>query len=493
MDSANTSGSLQSSSGADEEYDSRAQSSSLSAFLNNQQPPTHVASFNTTTAKNLNPLIPPNHHQNTHMFDPLSGYLDPLTQSSTSLLNLDVMWSKPGRSEPNQTTLANLIPCSSSSPSPHNQAFLSSQTRGGNTGAFPTLLPESGSRGLMLSVSAANNDQIQTHSTTNSTNNNNSNVVRNPKKRSRASRRAPTTVLTTDTTNFRAMVQEFTGIPAPPFTSSPFPRTRLDLFASAATPTLRSNLNVNVNPLDPPTPPPYLLRPFAQKLQFRSLHPFPPSLSNTLSPSTNSTTNSTSINYHQQQQQQQQNLSEHFGLMKQPHNFNNTPSLEAYHHPKYPLGNSSVLVSRPQQQSSFDIPPSLKMGVFEELGLRPDGHVNTDLRCLHQNMVSSTSVGVGALSSGNNNNNNNLSNANPSTEWVQRTGTITNDDCDHGGGGGGGLSGTVSYSDIAERVSNGKVHYSASSSDFHGEKVPDFSVTARSQGMVESWINCSSD
>ncbi|KAG6399744.1 hypothetical protein SASPL_141227 [Salvia splendens] len=58
-------------------------------------------------------------------------------------------------------------------------------------------------------------------------------AARNPKKRSRASRRAPTTVLTTDTTNFRAMVQEFTGIPSPPFnTSSSFPRSRLDFFTS---------------------------------------------------------------------------------------------------------------------------------------------------------------------------------------------------------------------------------------------------------------------
>ena len=54
---------------------------------------------------------------------------------------------------------------------------------------------------------------------------------RNPKKRSRASRRAPTTVMTTDTSNFRQMVQEFTGIPAAPFSASAFPtRTRLDLF-----------------------------------------------------------------------------------------------------------------------------------------------------------------------------------------------------------------------------------------------------------------------
>jgi len=38
------------------------------------------------------------------------------------------------------------------------------------------------------------------------------------KKRSRASRRAPTTVLRTDATNFRSMVQEFTGIPSAPET-----------------------------------------------------------------------------------------------------------------------------------------------------------------------------------------------------------------------------------------------------------------------------------
>ncbi|KAI9107055.1 hypothetical protein K1719_022583 [Acacia pycnantha] len=42
-------------------------------------------------------------------------------------------------------------------------------------------------------------------------------VVRNSsKKQSRASRRAPTTVITTDPSNFRSMVREFTGIPAPP-------------------------------------------------------------------------------------------------------------------------------------------------------------------------------------------------------------------------------------------------------------------------------------
>ncbi|KAK7318598.1 hypothetical protein RJT34_03301 [Clitoria ternatea] len=487
MDSGNSSGSIQSSSGGEEEYDSRAESSSsLSAFLNNQvvnQPP--LVPFTTSTT----PLILPQHH---HMFDPpLSNYLDPIRSitNPNSILNIDTMWPKPVRSEPNQTELVHrLIPCSSSSPlNQQQQAFVSSQTRGGannNTtvNTHQNLPPESGSRGLMLSVSGTSNDQ--THS-------NNTNTVRNPKKRSRASRRAPTTVLTTDTTNFRAMVQEFTGIPAPPFTSSSFPRTRFDLFASAAaaaTSTLRSN-----NPLDPPTAPPYLLRPFAQKL--RNFQSFPPSSFDTLLPSNNSTnnstTNSTSINYQQQQ------LPEHLDLMKQyPLNFSN-PVLGFQNQntlqPKYPLGDSPVLVSK--TQTSLEIPPNLKMGVFEELGLRHD-HVNTDLNCPHQhNMVSSTSVGVGALSSGtNNNNNNNLSIAS-STEWAQRTGTITNNDCDHNGEGGGSLSGTVNYSDIAERVTNGKVHYlAASSSDFHGEKGLEFTVGAsRSQGMVESWINCSSD
>ncbi|GMI90596.1 hypothetical protein HRI_002728900 [Hibiscus trionum] len=51
----------------------------------------------------------------------------------------------------------------------------------------------------------------------------------NPKKRTRASRKPPTTVLTTDPTNFKAMVQELTGIPAPPFSSPSSFSPRLDL------------------------------------------------------------------------------------------------------------------------------------------------------------------------------------------------------------------------------------------------------------------------
>ena len=40
--------------------------------------------------------------------------------------------------------------------------------------------------------------------------------------------------------------------------------------------------------------------------------------------------------------------------------------------------------------------------------------------------------------------------------------------------------------DQVEEVTN-------NNSDFHGDKGPECAVAARSEGMVESWINCSSD
>lgn len=51
------------------------------------------------------------------------------------------------------------------------------------------------------------------------------------------------------------MVQEFTGIPAPPFAPSSFPRSRLDLFGNSAT--FRTHFDSHSSP--------YLLRPFALK------------------------------------------------------------------------------------------------------------------------------------------------------------------------------------------------------------------------------------
>uniref|UniRef100_A0A0D9XD34 VQ domain-containing protein n=1 Tax=Leersia perrieri TaxID=77586 RepID=A0A0D9XD34_9ORYZ len=105
--------------------------------------------------------------------------------------------------------------------------------------------------------------------------------------RTRASRRAPTTVLTTDTSNFRAMVQEFTGIPSPPFVAgvgapAASLRTRFDhLFPSPASAALR----------DPASSlPPYLLRPFAQKLPTAS-SPFPRFASAAATTSTPSSSN----------------------------------------------------------------------------------------------------------------------------------------------------------------------------------------------------------
>ena len=202
MDSGN-SGSMQSSRGGDEEYDSRAES--ISAFLN---PPSHVGSLSNQAHPHQQP-----HHQTHTMFDPLSNYFDPSSSTArsvqnplsnaNSLLNFDMVWSKTPRSDPNPTDLGGLITPSSSAPS---QPFLTNQLGGQQTRA-PTFhniqIPpqadqqQNASRASLSSTSA--NDQAQPS---------NNNMVRNPKKRSRASRRAPTTVLTTDTTNFRAMVQE---------------------------------------------------------------------------------------------------------------------------------------------------------------------------------------------------------------------------------------------------------------------------------------------
>ncbi|KAI4345233.1 hypothetical protein L6164_012375 [Bauhinia variegata] len=449
MDSGN-SGSIQSSSGGDEEYDSRAES--ISAFLGNHSSG-HAGHFTAQPPQNLQ----------THMLDPISNYLDPM-QRSPSLVNLDMVWSKPGtgRSEPNPADLGGLIPCSSSS-----SALFPTQlaTR---SASFSTLnhhlLSESASRGL-VSVSAATNDQNTNKNNTAAANNNN--VVRNPKKRSRASRRAPTTVLTTDTSNFRAMVQEFTGIPAPPFTSSPFHRSRLDLFGSSAT--------IRSPHLDSPPPPPYLLRPFAQKVQSPISNPFvsPPSSSIPSFPttssmvgtaagasnSTNSSTNSTTINY-----QLSPDLG---GLLKQPHpqNFLNMnmhstpPSLNFQSILKYPLENSSI----PQTAYSH-----LKMGALEEFGLT-HANVGAAASGLH-NMVSSSTTSGGTLPRIH-------TVSNPSSNWAEGRGT--NNDDDHG---------------VLRSISgtNGKMGFPASSLDFHGDKGPDC-VAARSEGMLESWINCSSD
>uniref|UniRef100_A0A5B6ZYG4 Putative VQ motif-containing protein n=1 Tax=Davidia involucrata TaxID=16924 RepID=A0A5B6ZYG4_DAVIN len=396
MDSGN-SGSIQSSSGGDEEYDSRSES--ISAFLMN--PTGHIGPMS-------NPPPHLNHHgSTTPMFDPLSNYFDPmsrppppLSNHPNSLLNLDMVWSKPLRSEPNSTEINPILSSV--------QPFFGSHPRGPLTNSSsPTVpfppVPEN---------PTLRSDQPH--------------VARNPKKRSRASRRAPTTVLTTDTTNFRAMVQEFTGIPAPPFTSSPFPRTRFDLFATPST--IRSNPLV-VDPSQPP--PPYLLRPFAQKVQ-------PPPFLN----------------------------SDHqLGLLKQPqslvlNNQNQNQNSFTFQsllqpHPKYPLPNLGSKSSQGSAQleiPSNDHHSTLKMGVFDEFGLS-HGHV-TGLPSL---------VSPDGTASRNN--------SNP-TSWVDGDG-------DQGQGQGHLRSVNGSYN----LLRNG---------NFHAEKGSENIVPARGEDMVESWI-CSSD
>ncbi|XP_039033514.1 uncharacterized protein LOC120169439 [Hibiscus syriacus] len=341
MDSGN-SGSLQSSSGGSEEFDSRVES--VSAFLSHTghghgQPPPP-------------PLPVVQDYSPSTMFDPLS-FLDnrSLQLSATATANpssaLDVIWSKNLRSEPNCTYLSAFM-ASSSAAQATQQLFTNQQPQSETN--FPSLQPVPQRQDS--SVFDINGGQT----------NNKSNMVRNPKKRSRASGRAPTTVLTTDTTNFRAMVQEFTGIPASPFPSSPFPR--LDLFGPLSS-TLRSNH------LDPPH---YLLRPFAQKITP------PPFLSSSMAdaivsnPSTNNnniSSSSTFINYQ---------LPTELGHLKQPQNLLNINM-------QNPILNLQSLLQTPPKYpfsgSNMDVPPTestLKMSDLDEFGSSKEGL---------QNMVSS--------------------------------------------------------------------------------------------------------
>ncbi|CAK9174944.1 unnamed protein product [Ilex paraguariensis] len=453
MDSGN-SGSLQSSSGGDEEYDSRADS--ISAFMYN--PTGHVVPI-----PHPPPQPPPPAHSTlpSSMLDPLPNYFDPMPRppqplpNPSSLLNLDMVWPKTQRSEPNSSEINHVMASSSSL-----QPFFGcqGQYRGHFTGqspavAFPPALETATPR---ASSSTTSDHQTQ--------------MVRNPKKRSRASRRAPTTVLTTDTTNFRAMVQEFTGIPAPPFTSSPFPRSRLDLFGTHST--------IRSNPLDS-SQPPYLLRPFAQKAQLPppfvsssssssfspSLFSSPPTTNNITSGSTISASNSISINYQLPSELGPFKQSQSSPLLNMQNPFNSFQSL-LQTPPKYPLANSAILGSKAQEIPSSD--SHLKMGFVDELGLS-HGHVNTTITHDLPNLVSSD----GTTSR----------NYNNPESWG---GAVGSNDTDQSH-----LRFVNGSFNSSRNVSNGKLNYSASSSNFQGDKVSE-NVSTRGEGMVESWI-CSSD
>ncbi|KAF9622979.1 hypothetical protein IFM89_035694 [Coptis chinensis] len=440
MDSGN-SGSLQSSSGGDDEYDSRNES--ISAFLNPSSS-SHVGVLG-------NPQQPPppsslhhhhHHHQNpTSLFDPLSNYFDVFSSSRStpppnpnSPLNLDVVWSRNLRSEPNSTDMGAIMGSSSS--------IMASTTHQDVNRVIIQTPPSSVSlpQGADTSVKASASSSDPT------------NVTRTSKKRSRASRRAPTTVLTTDTSNFRAMVQEFTGIPAPPFSASPFPRSRLDLFSTAST--MRSGH------LEPNRPPPYLLRPFAQKPSpFASSNMSPGIASNTPSTNNMSTTNTTSSNNYQ--------LLSELGLSKQSQNLVNMQNplltfqslLQSTIPPKYPSPNSSGF-----GDNSQGILSNTRMGTLDEFNMN-HGQVRTHLNEL-------PNFGT---SDGMRNDNNFASNCGD--------GVGSND-----GDQGQARSFNENYGN-SQRANSCKLNFSGSSSHEKGTE----NVTSRGgEGMVDSWI-CSSD
>ncbi|KAJ8541397.1 hypothetical protein K7X08_002213 [Anisodus acutangulus] len=272
MDSGN-SGSMQSSSGGDEEYDSRGES--MSNFLNNNPSLGHFGSISSHNNNNNNNNDPPpflSHQQqqqpNTTFFDPhhsqnLDTAASLFPQSSNPQFNTnDLIWlsSRALRSDHNFNNFTASSSALSSNAAPqllhHNQNPFSGSS------SLPTMQHQSSIEAGNV-VRASNPDEPDHQP----------NVAKNPKKRTRASRRAPTTVLTTDTTNFRQMVQEFTGIPTAPFTGSPYTR-RLDLFSTAGS-TMRSGHLDSLGPL-------YPLRPSAQKVQ---VSPFMPQLSSSASSS----------------------------------------------------------------------------------------------------------------------------------------------------------------------------------------------------------------
>ncbi|XP_008219672.1 PREDICTED: striatin homolog [Prunus mume] len=219
MDSGN-SGSMSSSGGEDQDHET-SRPESLPGYLNS---PTQFGSSD--------PILHPSllsHYQN-HNHQP--------TTTTTLFDHHNYNYDHHNL----HTTLSHQIPQSNTS----NPNFMPDprSTRPNSTNPIPNPPPSSHHQGPSRASSSSAAGQ-----------------TRNSKKRTRASRRAPTTVLTTDTSNFRAMVQEFTGIPAPPFaasssSSSSFSR-RFDMFGSG----MRSAHHLEtLGPL-------YPLRPSAQKVQ----------------------------------------------------------------------------------------------------------------------------------------------------------------------------------------------------------------------------------
>ncbi|KAL3728770.1 hypothetical protein ACJRO7_033361 [Eucalyptus globulus] len=498
MDSGNSSASSQSSGGGgdDEPYHSRADISSLFNASGHHQQPASMHHHHQQQQQQ-------HHHQ--LMFDPssvLSNFFDPLTRSAppaspSPLLNLDAAWPRSPRPDHGCADLGGV---------PQQQSpFLGfgrgPPSGGGGGGVAPVQFPLAQEGSKAVQGQAAAGPPSAGDNNGNGAGNANA-PARNSKKRSRASRRAPTTVLTTDTTNFRAMVQEFTGIPAPPFASSPFQRSRLDLFGTA----LRSgHLDASSSPS-----PPYLLRPFAQRFNH---HP-PPTTSSapsflgpsgmidalaSSSPSAATTTNTNNDNVTSGNNSATTNASTTtnnaapplpFGLLKHPQNllinmntqnpildFGNSLFQASLKYPNLP-GPSAIDGAAADHHPH----PNLRMGALEDFGLSHTTGIRPS--STERTLAENNDTGAAA------------------TSWSDRG---VGDRGDHhqgllsslGGGGGGGNYGN---DEDHPRRSNGGRIFAYSGNDnssatdrFHGDRGPEAAaISTRSEGMVESWI-CSSD
>lgn len=217
MDSGN-SGSMSSSGGDDQDLDIVSRPESVSGFLNSSSHATMQFGGSSDNRPNLFSQYQNHHHQQqpNSSFDLSSNYLQALSQSQPpNSSNHSFLLNQSSDHQPNSTT---------NTRSDHLQANC--------TNSIANLPGSSSSAHQAPSISGTPRGSYSAKPNS---------LVRNSKKRTRASRRAPTTVLTTDTSNFRAMVQEFTGIPAPPFSagSSSYSRRLDSIFGSGSVYPLR--------------------------------------------------------------------------------------------------------------------------------------------------------------------------------------------------------------------------------------------------------------
>lgn len=430
MDSGN-SGSMQSSSG-DEEYDSRSESAAAPpppAFFNfssnsinnfagfqNQQPPTFFD------------MIPSSSYLQAHSQSQSQSQPQPQHNSNpSSFLNLDLVGSRTTRS---CSLIRSSEPSCTDSSTVAHQGLI-------NHGSFSTA-PSSSH--MQQQSRLLVNDQYQTNV-----------VVKNSKKRTRTSRRAPTTVLTTDTSNFRAMVQEFTGIPSQPFSVGSSYSRRLDLFGPGSAIKSSGNIHNHLEPMGGPLN--YHLRPATQKFQ-PNLFSSPSSSSSMIdaiaaaaAAAAASTSHNTSSNY---RVLSELGLNSNNNNKEPPNTLNNImQSQNLNHHPVVSF--QSIL-----QHSSPLNNPSLTFGANNKSQASHFGAPSFEDHDHHLAMSHHGShVGL----------------PNNQDQFRSFDGNFANS---------------------SQRATSCKLNYSASSSDFHHNKNLENVPSRGTEGTVDSWI-CPSD